>query len=104
MSRGELIFANVLDVRQRAAEGDMAGGLVYLLSVPARALPFAVIRDWKAPTGYLPEAVELVAPSGKVMYSLGPVPRRLVGSMDLTRFEDVVRDAVFEEAGAHLAS
>jgi hypothetical protein len=104
MPRGELIFANVLDVRQRAAEGDMASGLVYLLSMPARALPFAVIRDWKAPTGYLPEAVELVAPSGKVTYSLGPVPKRLIGSMDLTRFEDVVRDAVFEEAGTHLAS
>jgi hypothetical protein len=104
MPRGELIFANVLDVRQRAAEGDMASGLVYLLSMPAQALPFAVIRDWKAPTGYLPEAVELVAPSGKVTYSLGPVPKRLIGSMDLTRFEDVVRDAVFEEAGTHLAS
>ena len=104
MPAGELIFANVLDLRQRAAEGEVAEGLVYLLSLPARALPFAVIRDWKAPTGYLEEEVQLVAPSGKVMYRIGPAARYLVGSMDLTRFEDVVEDAVFEEAGIYLAS
>lgn len=104
MPAGELIFANVLDVRQRAAEGEMADGLVYLLSLPARALPFAVIRDWKAPTGYLEEEVQLVAPSGKVMYRIGPAARYLVGSMDLTRFDDVVEDAVFEEAGTYLTS
>ena len=64
MPRGELVFANVLDVRQRAAESEMANGQVYLLSVPARALPFAVLRDWKAPTGYLSEEVHLIAPAG----------------------------------------
>ena len=63
-----------------------------------------MIRDWKAPTGYLEEEVQLVAPSGKVMYRIGPAARYLVGSMDLTRFEDVVEDAVFEEAGIYLAS
>jgi hypothetical protein len=104
MPAGELIFANVLDVRQRAAEGDMADGLVYLLSVPARALPFVVVRDWKAPTGYLDEEVQLVAPSGKVAYRVGPKVRRLLGSMDLTRFEDVVEDATLDEVGVYLAS
>jgi hypothetical protein len=104
MPVGELIFANVLDVRQRAAEGDMADGLVYLLSVPARALPFVVIRDWKAPTGYLEEEVQLIAPSGKVAYRIGPMVRRLLGTMDLTRYEDVVQDATLEEIGTYLAS
>src|SRR5438105_6446541 len=101
---GELIFANVLDVRQRAAEGDMANGLVYVLGLPARALPFVVIRDWKTPTGYLPEEVQLVAPSGDVVYRIGPAARYFFGSMDLTRFEDVVENAMFDQAGIHLAS
>jgi hypothetical protein len=104
MPAGELIFANVLDVRQRAAEGDAAEGLVYLLSIPARALPFVVVRDWKAPTGYIEEQVQLVAPSGKVVHEIGPAARHFLGSMDLTRFEDVVEDAVFEEVGIYLAS
>jgi hypothetical protein len=104
MPAGELIFANVLDVRQRAAEGEMAEGLVYVLSLPARALPFAVIRDWKAPTGYLTEEVQLVAPSGQIAYRIGPHPRYLIGSMDLTRFETVVEDARLEELGVYLAS
>ena len=82
----------------------MANGLVYLLSVPARALPFAVNRAWKAPTGYLPEEVQLIAPSGRVAYRVGPTARRLIGTMDLTRFEDVVEDAIFEEVGVYLAS
>jgi hypothetical protein len=101
---GELIFANVLDVRQRAAQDDMADGLVYLLSLPARALPFAVVRDWKAPTGYVPEEVQLTAPSGRVAYRIGPEPRYMLGSMDLTRFENVLEDAVFDELGFYLAS
>ena len=104
MPRGELIFANVLDVRQRAAEGDLANGLVYVLTLPARPYPFAVIRDWKSPTGYLPEAVELIAPSGKVMHSIGPAARWMVGMMDLTRIETIVDDAMFEELGGYIAS
>lgn len=104
MPAGELIFANVLDVRQRDAAGEMADGLVYLLTVPARALPFVIVRDWKTPTGYLPEEVQLVAPSGQLTYSLGPAVRRFFGSMDLTRFEDRVEDAAFEELGTYLAS
>jgi hypothetical protein len=101
---GELIFANVLDVRQRDAQGEAAEGLVYLMAFPARALPFAVVRDWKAPTGYLPEEVELVAPSGKVTYRIGPQPRWMLGAMDLTRVEAIVEDAFFEELGPYVAS
>jgi hypothetical protein len=101
---GELIFANVLDIRQRAADGEMADGLVYLLALPARALPFSVIRDWKAPTGYLPEEVQLVSPTGKVIHRIGPSARWMVGSMDLTRIDDTVEDAFFDELGTYLAS
>jgi hypothetical protein len=101
---GELIFANVLDVRQRAAEDEMAEGLVYLLALPSRALPFSVIRDWKAPTGYLPEEVQLVSPTGKVTHRIGPTARWMVGSMDLTRIDDTVEDGFFEELGTYLAS
>jgi hypothetical protein len=101
---GELIFANVLDVRQRAAEGDMAEGLVYLLSLPARALPFAVIRDWKAPTGYVVEEVRLIAPSSRIVHRVGPEPRYMLGSMDLTHLETVIEDTTFEELGMYAAS
>jgi hypothetical protein len=101
---GELILANVLDVRQRAVEGDAANGLVYLLALPSRALPFSVIRDWKTPTGYLPEEVQLIAPNGDMTYRLGPKARFFYGSMDLTRFDDTVEDALFEQAGTYLAS
>jgi hypothetical protein len=101
---GELIFANVLDVRQRAAEGDMASGLVYLLAPGTRALPFVVVRDWKAPTGYLAEEVQLLTPSGRLAHRVGPEPRYLLGSMDLTRFETPVEDATLEEVGVYLAS
>jgi hypothetical protein len=101
---GELIFANVLDVRQQAVDGERADGLIYLLGVPARALPFAILRDWKAPTGYLPEEVQLIAPSGAVAYRVGPTPRWMLGSMDLTRIETVVEDAILSELGAYIAS
>jgi hypothetical protein len=102
--RGELIFANVLDVRQRAAEGERADGLVYVLGVPARAFPFAVVRDWKAPTGYLAEEVQLIAPSSKLAYRIGPDARRMLGSMDLSRIETIVEDAILGELGGYVAS
>ena len=104
MPAGELIFANVLDVRQREAEGEMADGLVYALAVPSRALPFAVIRDWKAPNGYQAEEVQLIGPSGRVAHTIGPSARYMLGSMDLTRVEDVVEEAVFDELGGYVAS
>src|SRR6266542_1985001 len=82
----------------------MADGLVYLVSVPARALPFSVIRDWKAPTGYLAEEVQLIAPNGEVAYRPGPEARYFYGSMDLTRFDDTVEDAIFDQLGLYVAS
>jgi len=101
---GELIFANVLDARQRAADGEMADGLVFVLQLPARGLPFSLIRDYKAPTGYVQEEVQLLAPSGRVAHRVGPSVRRMVGTMDLTRLDDLVEDAMFEELGVYLAS
>ena len=104
MPAGELIFANVLDLRQRAAEGDLADGLVYTIAPGARAFPFSVVRDWKAPTGYIAESVELLAPSGNVVHRIGPDARFLLGSMDVTRFDQLVEDATFEEIGGYIAS
>lgn len=104
MPSGELVFANVLDVRQRAVEGDAASGLVYVLALPARAFPFVVIRDYKAPTGYLGEEVQLIAPSGRIAHRIGPRARFLLGTMDLTRFEDVVDDQIIGELGTYIAS
>jgi hypothetical protein len=101
---GELIFANVLDERQRAVDGEAAEGFVYLLAPGTRALPFDVVRDYKAPTGYLAEEVQLVAPSGKVAHRIGPKARWLSGMMDLTRIEDRVADAMLDELGTYLAS
>lgn len=104
MPSGELIFANVLDERQRAVDGEAADGFVYLLAPGTRALPFHVVRDYKAPTGYLSEEVQLIAPSGKIAHRVGPRAAWLSGMMDLTRFEDRVDDAPFEEMGTYLAS
>jgi hypothetical protein len=67
-------------------------------------LPFSIVRDWKVPTGYLPEEVQLVAPNGQVVYELGPTARFFFGSMDLTRFDHTIEDAVFEHVGPYLAS
>ena len=102
--QGELVFANVLDARQRAAQGDMANGVVYALALGHRALPFVVVRTWKAPTGYLSEEVELIAPSGAVALRLGPTAQYMVGSMDLTPLETQVDDGVFGEEGGYVAS
>jgi hypothetical protein len=104
MPQGELIFANVLDVRQRAAEGDMAPGVVSILASPGRALPFVILRDWKAPTGYLSEEIELIGPSGKRAHLVGPAARFMYGSMDVTHLETVVEDAVLEDVGGYIAS
>lgn len=93
-----------MDVRQRAAEGELADGVLYLLAVPSRAHPFSVVRDWKAPTGYLVEEVHLTAPSGQVACRIGPSARWMLGSMDLTRIETVIEDAVFEQLGGYVAS
>lgn len=102
--RAELVFATVLDGRLYEAQGEGAPPLVHIHSLPGRGLPFAVIRDWKAPQGLVSEHFEFVAPSGNTTYVSEPRVRKMPGQMDLTRISDVVEDAVFRELGVHLAS
>jgi hypothetical protein len=101
---GDLVFANVIDASQRAAQGDMGESVVYVRTLPGRSLPFDVLRAWKAPTGYVTEEIELVSPRGMVVHRIGPAARFMLGSMDLTHSETRVEDAVFSEPGAYLAS
>ena len=104
MARAELVFANVADRRIWEKDGEGAIPLVYTIALPGRALPVVVSRFWKAPQGYVKESFELVAPSGRIAYSSEPQVRRMTGQMDLTRIEDLVEDAVFEELGIYAAS
>ncbi|HEX9891647.1 MAG TPA: hypothetical protein VGB28_06250 [Actinomycetota bacterium] len=104
MAKAELVFANVLDVRHHDAEGPEGQPLVYVLGLPAPAVPFAVIRRWKAPQGTSTEHFQLIAPSGRVAYAGQVRPRRFPGQMDLTEIIDVVRDATLHELGIYVAS
>ena len=104
MPEGELIYASVLDLADRQALGDAAPNAVYLVALDSRALPFAILRDWKAPSGYVSEEIELIAPSGRVAHRVGPLASRMYGQMDLTHLETVVEDAVLGETGGYLAS
>jgi hypothetical protein len=104
MAVGELVFANVVDERVHAAEGDNGPTGVYLLGVPGRALPFTIYRAWKVPTGMVSEEVQFWSPSGRLTYQWGPAVRRMLGMMDLTEERDRIDDAHFEEAGTHIAS
>jgi hypothetical protein len=102
--QGELIFASVIDLADRQALGDAAPNAVYLVAPDSRALPFAIVRDWKAPSGYLSEEIELIAPSGAVAHRIGPMASLMQGQMDLTHLETRVEDAVLAETGGYLAS
>lgn len=104
MSAGELVFATVADTRVWDAQAEAAPNGVYLAGIPGRAFPFAVFRAWKIGTGTVAEEVRIFGPSGTMTHRWGPVARRMVGSMDLTREVDVIEDARFEETGTHLAS
>jgi hypothetical protein len=104
MDKAELVFANVLDVRHHEAEGNAGQPMVYVLGLPAPAIPFAVVRQWKAPQGYATEHFQLIAPSGRVAHAGEPRVRRFPGQMDLTEIVDVVRDATFHELGIYVAS
>jgi hypothetical protein len=101
---GDLIFAGVLDLADRQTVGDGAASTVYLVAPNSRALPFVILRDWKAPTGYMTEEVELLAPSGAVAYRVGPMASWMHGQMELTHLETKVEDAVLSETGGYLAS
>jgi hypothetical protein len=104
MTHGELISAAVVDKRVWDAYGENASDGVYLVGQPGPALPFVLFRAWKVPTGFVPEEVRLVGPSGRTLYRWGPQVRRMKGAMDLTIELDVVSDAVLEETGTYLAS
>jgi len=104
MATGELVFANVLDVRAYRGQGADAPAGIYLVASPGRALPFVVHRAWKAPTGFVSEEFRLIAPSGSVAYRWGPEVRRMRGSMDLTVEADTFSDAFLTETGTYVAS
>lgn len=104
MPDGELIFASVVDAAERQAFGDMTASVVYLVAPNSRALPFVILRDWKAPTGYMSEEIELLAPSGAVAHRVGPMASWMHGQMELTHLETKVEDAVLSETGGYLAS
>jgi len=104
VAKAELVFANVADRRIWENDGEGAIPLVYTIALPGRALPVVVSRFWKAPQGYVKESFEFVAPSGRIAYSSESQVRRMTGQMDLTRIEDLVEDAVFEELGIYAAS
>src|SRR5262249_57549948 len=101
---GDLVFANVIDTASRAAQGDMGQSVVYVRTLPGRTLPFDVVRSWKAPTGYVTEEIEFISPDGLVAHRIGPSPRYMLGSMDLTTITTRVEDATFSQAGADPSS
>jgi hypothetical protein len=104
MTVGDLVFANVVDDRVWAAEGERGAAGIYLLSSPGRALPFTIYRAWKIGTGLVTEEVQFYGPSGRLVYRWGPEVRRMLGSMDLTVETDRVEGARFDETGPYLAS
>jgi hypothetical protein len=104
MTVGELVFANVVDDRVWASEGERGSTGIYLLGAPGRALPFTVYRAWKVATGLVTEEVQFYGPSGRLVHRWGPVARRMTGSMDLTVETDRIEDATFDETGSYLAS
>jgi hypothetical protein len=104
MTVGDLVFANVVDDRVWAAEGERGAAGIYLLSSPGRAMPFTIYRAWKIGTGLVTEEVQFYGPSGRLVYRWGPEARRMLGTMDLTVETDRIEDARFDETGGYLAS
>jgi hypothetical protein len=102
--KAELVFANVLDNRLFESAGEGGQPLLYTISVPGRALPFTVVRYWKAPQGYVNEWFEMIAPSGKTAYSSPPTVRYMPGQMDLAVVSDAVTDAILGEIGVYAVS
>ena len=71
MAVGELVAATVADQRVFDAYGENAPAGIYLLNQPGRALPFAIFRAWKVPTGIVTEEVRFIGPSGRMVCALG---------------------------------
>jgi hypothetical protein len=104
MSRGELVFASVVDQRLWDAQGQAAPSGIYVLGVPGTALTFTIARSWKVPNGTVAEELRLIGPSGKTVWTWGPFARRMKGTMDLTVELDRIEAATLEETGTHLMS
>jgi hypothetical protein len=104
MTVGELVFANVVDDRVWATQGERGTAGVYLVGSPGRALPFRIFRAWKVGTGMVTEEVHFYGPSGRLVYRWGPEVRRMLGSMDLTTETDRIEEAAFDETGTYLVS
>jgi hypothetical protein len=102
--KAELVYGNVLDGRVYDAEGPGGQPLVYAFSIPGQALPFAVVRQWKAPQGVVDEGFEFISPTGATVYKSPPRARRMPGQMDLTEIVDRVDDCTFSELGVYVVS
>jgi hypothetical protein len=100
----ELVAGIAADKRVWDAYGSDAASGIYLLGRPGRALPFVVMRAWKAPNGLVSEEIRFIGPSGRTVHRWGPHARPMRGMMDLTVEVDTIEDAVFDETGTHIAS
>src|SRR5262245_7071537 len=101
---GELIDARICDQRVWDASGPKGEQGIYIFDLPGRAMPFAIYRSWKIPTGYVNEEIRFTGPSGRLVWRWGPEPRRMEGSMDQTHELDIVSDAVLDEHGMYLVA
>jgi hypothetical protein len=102
--KGELVAAAIVDERVWDVQGDSAPDGIFLTGQPGPALPFVMFRAWKVGVGIVEEEVRLFGPSGRMIWRWGPEYRRMQGMFDLTTELDTVRDAVFDETGAYVAS
>jgi hypothetical protein len=104
MALGELVYANVVDLRVFEVEKEQGPTGIYTLGTAGHALPFVVWRAWKVAQGTVPEELRIFGPSGKLAHRWGPEVRRMRGMMDLTVERDVIEDARLNESGIHLVS
>lgn len=104
MPKAELVYANVLDGRVYDAEGIGGAPLVYGFSAPGRPLPFAVVRQWKAPQGVVVEQFRFTSITGEVVHESPARPRRMPGQMDLTEIVDRVEDCELPLLGGYVAA
>ena len=104
MTVGELVSANVVDLRVWEASGPQGAPGAYLLGTPGTALPFVAYRTWKVGTGMVSEEIHFYGPSGRLVHRWGPKVRRMLGTMDLTEETDTITDARFDETGTYVVS
>jgi hypothetical protein len=104
MTVGELVSANVVDLRVWGQSGPQGAPGIYLLGAPGTALPFVAHRTWKVGTGMVSEEIHFYGPSGRLVYRWGPHVRRMLGTMDLTAETDTISDARFDETGSYVVS